>query len=165
MGGGCHLPRITCPASCPWRRDLNLGPSVPKQDLFPGWQGGTKALRGDAGSQTERARFRVQGPPCHQPCLLFPPRSTPTRDTASAAPSPVSTMKSHCCTFFRNTSEPGAASGGACTVRAQVAPQPPSRTLGAGGTGWPHRPRTAPPPTGPPRDCPPREPPPSPPCL
>lgn len=161
MGGGCHLPRITCP----WRRDLNLGPSVPKQDLFPGWQGGTKALRGDAGSQTERARFRVQGPPCHQPCLLFPPRSTPTRDTASAALSPVSTMKSHCCTFFRNTSEPGAASGGACTVRAQVAPQPPSRTLGAGGTEWPHRPRTTPPPTGPPRDCPPWEPPPSPPCL
>lgn len=60
---------------------------------------------------------------CHQPCLLCPPRSTPTRDTASAALSPVSTMKSRCCTFSRSTSE-----GPRCCgrkFRAQVASLPP----------------------------------------
>ena len=123
-------------------------PQFQSKTSSQGGKGGTKALRGHAGSQTQRVRFRMQGPRCHQPCLLFPPRSTPTRDTASAALSPVSTMKSHCCTFFRNTSEPGAASGGACTVRAQVAPQPPSRVQGAAGTEWPRRPGTAPSHTG-----------------
>lgn len=54
-------------------------------------------------------------------------------------------MKSHC-TFFRNTSEPGAASGGACTVRAQVAPTAAIAHAGGRRNGWPHRPRTAPPP-------------------
>ena len=163
-GGGCHLPRITCPASCLWRGDSNLDPSVPEQHLFPGWRGWDQGPEGRCWEPDSEGEVWGAGSSVPPACLLFPPRSTPTRDTASAAPSPVSTMKSHCCTFFRSTSEPGATSGGACTVRAQVAPQQPSHMPGAGGTEWPHGPRTAPPPTSP-RDYLPREPPPSPPPL
>lgn len=79
-------------------------------------------------------------PPCPpHPCLLCPPRSTPTRDTASAARSPASTMKSRCCTFYRNTSEP--LRPGACTFRAQVASPPPRER--AGGASAPPRPLPA----------------------
>ena len=47
---------VTCPASCPWRRDSNLGPSVPEQDLFPGWQGwdqGPEGTRWEPDSEGE----------------------------------------------------------------------------------------------------------------
>lgn len=87
-----------------WRR--GIGTQV--RELFP--------LHDPPGAQGRSGEHRMPGrvstwgrvPPCHQPCLLCPPRSTPTRDTASAAPSPASTMKSRCCTFYRSTSEPRA---------------------------------------------------------
>lgn len=39
------------------------------------------------------------------PLSLLLRRSTPTRDTVFGAPSQESTMKSRCCTFYKNTSE------------------------------------------------------------
>lgn len=90
-------------------------------------------------------------PPCHQPRLLCPPRSTPTRDTASAAPSPASTMKSRCCTFYRSTSEPRALgpahSEHKWLRRRRRRPRRGSRREGPRG---PRRPlRSAPPPAAP----------------
>lgn len=68
-------------------------------------QGGGAGLHGCHLSQTAGGAPGCRVPQCHQSCLLCPPRSTPTRDTASAALSLASTMKSRCCTFYKNTSE------------------------------------------------------------
>lgn len=171
MGGcrqaGCHLPRIITQQAgrgggirtwVPQCRSKTSSLPAPSRGLGGG--GGTEALRRDTLSPGVEGfgGSRAQGagvPRCHQPCLLCPPRYTPTRDTASAAPSPASTMKSHCCTFYRNTSEPAVRRVRACTVRAQVASLPPLPEGLSGPAGPVQRLLPPAPPDRPPQELPP----------
>lgn len=58
------------------------------------------------------------------PISLLLRRSTPTRDTVFGALSQESTMKSRCCTFYKNTSE----STSLCKLDTDSSPSP-SRAL------------------------------------
>lgn len=82
----------------------------PVRPVHPGWEvagprgaaraRGAEGLPGAEWGATRGGSLGATSP------AVSAPRSTPTSDTASAAPSPASTTKSRCCTFSRNTSDP-----------------------------------------------------------
>lgn len=111
---GSHSPRGTQQAG--GRGGFEPRPVVPERLPFPvrpvhpGWEvagprgaaraRGAEGLPGAEWGATRGGSLGATSP------AVSAPRSTPTSDTASAAPSPASTTKSRCCTFSRNTSEP-----------------------------------------------------------